>query len=166
MLGRPVGRFDVSVVEEGENLSSMFGQVILESAIVFLRALVRQQFIQPLFESPSRHGQSVVADPSGIAPIAKCERILKELLRPVRKSRRGACCLLQKFRRPSQQMLKALLMNGTLERIIRRPAVVDQSPVVVGPEDFLGNVLPTAGTNDVNRHRVRDEAAGIIIAYG
>ena len=43
LLGRPVGRFDVSVVEEGENLTSMFGQVILESAIVFLRALVRHQ---------------------------------------------------------------------------------------------------------------------------
>ena len=41
LLGRPVGGFDVGVVEEGENLMAMFGQVISESAIVFLRTLTR-----------------------------------------------------------------------------------------------------------------------------
>lgn len=52
-----------------------------------------------------------------------------------------------------QEMGVALLVAGVGEEVVGAPAVVAKVPVELGAQDFLGNVVAPAGTNEVKRSR-------------
>ena len=79
LLRRPVGGLDVRMIEEGENLIPVPGEVRLKSSVAFMRKPRFQQSIQSFLQSPPRYRQPRSTDFPRIAPAAKVQGIVQEL---------------------------------------------------------------------------------------
>ncbi len=75
LLGRPVRRFDIRLVEKRQNLIGVLGQVVLKLQVAVMRKVLFKKTIQSSFQQAAGHGQSVRADYVIIAPITKSQGI-------------------------------------------------------------------------------------------
>ena len=151
LLCRPIGCFDVRLIEKSKNFIVMSGQMILEPPIAFMRQAAGQQTIQTLFQTAPSNGQSSFADSSLIAAIPQSQSVFEQLLDFSGKRFGTPRSPVHKIMSPTQEMAQTLLMLGLIKEIVWRPTIVNHGPVPIWTQNLFRDLMATAGPNNVNR---------------
>ena len=80
LLGRPVGGFDIGLIQKRQDLIGVRRQMISELQVAVRREMPFEQSIQPFLQPAASHRQAMRTDRTSIPAITEGQRIRQELL--------------------------------------------------------------------------------------